>query len=85
MFIYLFVYLISCNFVVSTEFSADYIGDVDNFHISYSLRNDNVESQLQQLLKDAPERVVSMKTADQEEYKCILPVVERVVGLFVLN
>ncbi|KAE9552247.1 hypothetical protein FO519_004556 [Halicephalobus sp. NKZ332] len=61
-----------------TEFSADYIGDADNFYIRYSLRNDNVESQLQKLLKEAPDRVVSMKTAEQEEYKCVLPTIERV-------
>ena len=85
MFIYLFFYLVLFGLAVSTEFSADYIGDVDNFHISYNLRNDNVESQLQQLLRDAPERIVSIKTAEQEEYKCVIPVVERVVSSFPLD
>ena len=78
---YLCLCLVFSEFVSNTELSADYIGDIDNFHISYGLRNDNVESELQQLLKDAPDRVVSIKTAEREEYKCILPVVERVVSL----
>lgn len=78
----LFFCFLFVNLAKNEEFSADYIGDNDHFDVIYNLHNENVEEQLQKLLQEAPQRVYSMKTVDQEDYQCILPVVERMASFF---
>ena len=66
---------------LNSEFSADFIGDLNHYSIAYNSKLASDQQQLDAIFEEAPERIVSLKTADLEDYTCILPVAENKVCL----
>lgn len=64
---------------LASEFSADFIGDLEHYSIAYNLYSDGIKEQFDKIIQETPERIVTMKTADQQDFQCILPSIENKV------
>ena len=69
-------YILIFHLILSSKFSADFIEDLVQYNIIYNLHSDKLTDGLDRIIKDQPERVVSMKTPNQLSYQCVLPVTE---------